>query len=36
MLVDWQCRLNGMSAQKNAVKKVIVTHFRYIFHIKTV
>ena len=32
--VFWYC-LNGMGAQKNAPKKVLVTLFSYIFHIKT-
>ena len=32
--VFWYC-LNGMGAQKNAPKKVLVTLFPYIFHIET-
>ena len=28
-------RLNGMDAQKNAPKKVLVALFSYIFHVKT-
>ena len=28
-------RLNGMGAQKSAPKKVLVTLFPYIFHVKT-
>ena len=28
-------RLNGMSAQNNAPKKVLATLFPYIFHVKT-
>ena len=28
-------RLYGMGAQKNVPKKVLVTHFPYIFHVKT-
>ena len=27
-------RLNGMGAQKNAPKKILVTLFPYIFHVK--